>query len=59
MRVKLMRLLPALLMVLMGATWGGAAEKADNPRVTIDLAGHPVKGPASAPVSMVVFSDYL
>ncbi|NTU59846.1 MAG: hypothetical protein HGA98_02180 [Deltaproteobacteria bacterium] len=47
-----------LLGVLLLSGLGGAAENA-APRVTLDLSGHPVKGPANAPVTVVVFSDYL
>jgi len=58
MRRILIPLLPAILAVLLFAAWGAAAEQAE-PRVNIDLSGHPVRGPANAPVTVVVFSDYL
>lgn len=51
-------LLSALITVLFTFTWCHAAEQAE-PRVTIDLSGHPVRGAVDAPVTVVVFSDYL
>ncbi|MBI5446802.1 MAG: hypothetical protein HY900_37010 [Deltaproteobacteria bacterium] len=46
------------LILLSLAASGLAAERA-VPRVSIDFSGHPFKGPADAPVTLVVFSDYL
>jgi len=59
MRVTItLALLAALLMVGLPGAICTAAQTA-QPRVSIDISGHPFKGPADAPVTMVVFSDYL
>ena len=57
MRKSLMVLfLTALLIQFAGVfAYANAAEE----RQVIDIAGHPVKGPATAPVTVIVFSDYL
>jgi hypothetical protein len=56
---RLISLLPAIFIALVTFTWAaGAAENAE-PRVKVNLAGHPIRGPVNAPVTMVVFSDYL
>jgi hypothetical protein len=47
----------AILTLALFAVSGEAAEQA-GPRATIDISGHPFKGPANAPVTVVVFSDY-
>ena len=59
MRVTITLALLAILLItgLPGAMCT-AAETA-QPQVSIDISGHPFKGPADAPVTMVVFSDYL
>jgi protein-disulfide isomerase len=54
----LIRAVAATMMIMACAAMGMAAEQAD-PRVTLDIAGHPYAGPANAPVTVVVFSDYL
>jgi len=48
----------AILTLALFAVMGEAAEQA-GPRANIDISGHPFKGPANAPVTIVVFSDYL
>jgi protein-disulfide isomerase len=51
-------LLAALLIIGMPGQFCTAAQTAE-PRASIDISGHPFKGPADAPVTLVVFSDYL
>jgi hypothetical protein len=58
MKRILMLMLAATATLFLAALSCGAAEQ-PNPRVLIDISGHPFKGPADAPVTMVVFSDYL
>ena len=58
MKRILSRALAAAMMIMVYAAVGMAAEQAE-PRVTLDIAGHPYAGPADAPVTVVVFSDYL
>jgi protein-disulfide isomerase len=58
MNKTLRQILVAIAITVLYAASATAAEKAE-PRVTIDLSGHPIKGPATAPVTVVVFSDYL
>lgn len=55
---KVLSLLSAVFIVML--TLGSLAAAADQagPRATLDLSGHPFKGPANAPVTVVVFSDY-
>ena len=50
--------LASTLFILLCTALGMAAEQAE-PRATIDISGHPFTGPANAPVTIVVFSDYL
>ena len=58
MRKNLILTVAALIIsVLVGAPAMAAPQAA--PRVTIDISGHPIKGPVNAPVTVVVFSDYL
>ena len=58
MKRTLMQALATILITLLFAASGATAEQAE-PRVTIDISGHPFKGPANAPITVVVFSDYL
>ncbi|GFE57984.1 hypothetical protein [Geobacter sp. AOG1] len=58
MKKPLILALTVFLMTMLCATLGTAAEQV-VPRVSIDISGHPFKGPANAPVTVVVFSDYL
>jgi len=58
MKRILIQSLSSILMVILFSGLVTAAEQAE-PRVTIDISGHPFKGPANAPVTVVVFSDYL
>jgi len=51
-------LLAVLLIIGLPVQFCTAAETAE-PRASIDISGHPFKGPADAPVTLVVFSDYL
>lgn len=46
-----------IILIVLSAGLVSAAEQ--EPKVTIDIAGHPFTGPANAPVTVVVFSDYL
>lgn len=46
------------LSIIMCAAQSTAAEKPE-PRVAIDITGLPFAGLANAPVTLVVFSDYL
>ena len=50
--------LATALFIALCAALGMAAEQAEA-RVAIDISGHPFTGPANAPVTVVVFSDYL
>jgi len=58
LKKTLIRTVAAILMSISFAALSVAAEQAE-PRVTLDISGHPFKGPANAPVTLVVFSDYL
>jgi protein-disulfide isomerase len=58
MRKNLIRTLATVLISVLFAALAMAAEQAE-PRVTIDISGHPIRGPVNAPVTVVVFSDYL
>jgi hypothetical protein len=58
MRRNVIRGFLAIMAVFCCAAWGIAAESAE-PRATIDISGHPFKGAVNAPVTVVVFSDYL
>ena len=58
MRINKVRLLAAVLITVLFAATGMAAGPAE-PRVNIDISGHPFQGPVNAPVTVVVFSDYL
>ena len=46
------------MIIISCATLGTAAEQA-APRVAIDISSHPFRGPVNAPITVVVFSDYL
>jgi hypothetical protein len=48
----------AMLAIVLHAPLGAAAAQVE-PGATIDISGHPFKGPANAPITVVVFSDYL
>lgn len=48
----------ATLVVVFSSAAGGAVQLSE-PRVQVDISRHPFKGPAEAPVTVVVFSDYL
>jgi len=56
MKRTLIQTLTAILIVASFSVFGMAAEQA---RVNIDIAGHPFAGPENAPITLVVFSDYL
>ncbi|MFA7403613.1 MAG: hypothetical protein WC007_06445 [Pelobacteraceae bacterium] len=58
MKKTLIQTLLATLIILLCAAWGMAVEQPE-PRAAIDTAGHPFTGPRNAPVTVVVFSDYL
>ena len=58
MKKNLITSLAAILITFLLAATGMAAEPA-GPRVNIDISGHPFQGPVNAPVTVVVFSDYL
>ena len=58
MKKTLIRTLAGTLMIISLAGLSMAAEQAE-PRVAIDISGHPFKGPTNAPVTLMVFSDYL
>ena len=49
--------LAAFLIISCCASFSVAGEK--EPRVKIDISGHPYLGLENAPVTLVVFSDYL
>jgi protein-disulfide isomerase len=51
--------LSLLLGLLMVSVPGLATEQPHGARQEIDISGHPFLGPAAAPVTVVVFSDYL
>ena len=57
MKKNVIQTLAAILFVVLFAALGKTAEQAE-PRATIDISGHPYKGPANAPVTVVVFFDY-
>jgi hypothetical protein len=58
LKKTLIQTLAAILITISFAALSTAAEQVE-PRVTIDISGHPFKGPANAPITLVVFSDYL
>ena len=58
MRKNLFRTLATVLISLSFTAVALAAETTE-PRVKLNLAGHPIMGPVNAPVTVVVFSDYL
>jgi len=58
MKKILVQALMATLVVVLFSSAGSAVELA-GPQVQIDISNHPFKGPAAAPVTVVVFSDYL
>lgn len=58
MKRILFQTLLATLMILLCAPWGMTVEQSE-PRATIDISVHPFMGPENAPVTVVVFSDYL
>ena len=58
MKRTLILAVAVILTIMPFAALGTAAEQAE-PRVPIDISGHPFKGPATAPITVVVFSDYL
>ncbi|HJV33757.1 hypothetical protein [Geomonas sp.] len=55
---RFISLIPAILIAIVTLTWTAAVAKAE-PRVNVNLSGHPIRGAANAPVTIVVFSDYL
>jgi protein-disulfide isomerase len=61
--ISLLLLVSVLSVGLPGALSAAADTAATTvsaePRVSVDISGHPFKGPADAPVTLVVFSDYL
>lgn len=58
MKRRVIQSLAGLLITVVFAALGFAAEQA-QPRVAVDISGHPYRGPVNAPVTVVVFSDYL
>jgi hypothetical protein len=58
MKKTLIQALLATLIILLCAAWGKAVEQPES-RAAIDTSGHPFTGPGNAPVTVVVFSDYL
>lgn len=58
MKKTLIQAMASILLLISFSAFGMAAEQ-PQPRAAIDISGHPFKGPASAPVTVVVFSDYL
>ena len=58
MKKHLFRSLAAILVTVLFAGLGMASEPAGR-RTKVDISGHPFKGPVNAPVTVVVFSDYL
>ena len=58
MKKYLFHVFAVILSILLCSALSGAAEKSE-PRETIDISGHPYTGPDNAPVTLVVFSDYL
>lgn len=51
--------LGAFALVLLALSATGQAAEPSPQRVSLDISGHPYKGPSNAPVTLVVFSDYL
>lgn len=49
----------ALTLIFLSLPLVGAAAELTVPPVAIDLSGHPFRGPADAPVTIVDFFDYL
>ena len=58
MRKNLILILATILISVLCASPAMAAQQLE-PRVSIDISGHPIMGPVNAPVTVVVFSDYL
>lgn len=58
MKRTLIRTLSATLMIFLCAAWGVAVEQSES-RAVIDVSSHPFTGVEHAPVTVVVFSDYL
>lgn len=58
MRKNPILILATILISVLFASMAMAAQQLE-PRVNIDISGHPVMGPVNAPVTVVVFSDYL
>jgi protein-disulfide isomerase len=52
-------LILATILISVVFTSPAMAAQQVEPRVTIDISGHPIMGPVNAPVTVVVFSDYL
>jgi protein-disulfide isomerase len=58
MKKSLTRIMAAMLIVVLTSALAVAAGQ-DAARAKVDISGHPFKGPVNAPVTVVVFSDYL
>lgn len=58
MKRTITQALAAIMTVILLPAMGMTAEQTE-PRVNIDIAGHPYTGLANAPITLVVFSDYL
>ena len=58
MRKNPILILATILISVLFASLAMAAQQLE-PRVSIDISGHPIMGPVNAPVTVVVFSDYL
>mgnify|MGYP001164651741 CR=1 FL=1 len=58
MKRIIIQALKVIMIVFLLPAVGITAEQTE-PRVNIDIAGHPYAGLANAPITLVVFSDYL
>lgn len=58
MKRTIIQALAAIMTVVFLPAVGMTAEQTE-PRVNINIAGHPYMGLAIAPITLVVFSDYL
>ena len=56
-RIIIQALAAIMTVVLLPAV--GMTTEQTEPRVNIDIAGHPYTGLVNAPITLVVFSDYL
>jgi hypothetical protein len=49
----------AFTLIFLSLPFFAAAAELAEPPVSIDVSGHPFRGPADAPVTIVDFFDYL